>query len=118
MGLGSIDFQNFEGLFTVGSSQHTDAITLAGNTPVALIQPSSQLVSTSITFEVARTSTHTFYALATSSGGSYTLNTSTQAALTYPLDYTRFLGVGVIKAVMASSQDGTKTMTLVTRPFT
>lgn len=116
--VGSADFLNFNGLFTVGSSQHTDVLTCNGNVLVGLIQPSSQLVSTSITFEVAQGSTYTFYTLATSSGGSYTINTSTQSAMYYTVDYTRFLGAAFIKAVMQSSQDGTKTMIPVTRPFT
>ena len=116
MALGSVDFKKYA-TWTVGSSQRTDNITLNGDAPVALIQPSSVLVSTTITFEVAPTSTSTFYALVTSSGGAYTLNTSTQLGQVYALDYTRFLGVEVVKAVMASSQDGTKTMTLVVRPF-
>lgn len=119
MGVGSVDILNFEGLFTVGSSQRTDVVLPNGMVPVALIQPSSQLAATSIIFEAARTTSHTFYALATSSGGSYTLNTSTQAGLQYALDYTKFLGIGALKLVLGSTAgaDTGKTMTLVMRPI-
>lgn len=114
---GAVDFLNFQAVTTVGSSQRTDAINLNGNVPVGLIQPSSQLVSTSITFEVAQGSTYTYYPLVSSTGGAITITTSTQAGQQYRLDPYVFMGVNYVKCVMASSQDGTKTMTWVTRPI-
>lgn len=117
MSLGSVDFLNYQAVTTVGTSQRTDAINFAGNVPVALLQPSSQLVSTSITFEVAQGSTYTFTTLATSSAGSVTINTSTQSALVFRLDPYVFMGISWVKCVMQSSQDTAKTLTWVTRPL-
>jgi hypothetical protein len=118
MGLGEIPVLSFERVATVGSSQRTDAIDMGGSTPVGLVVSTNNLGATSITFEVARGSTHTFYTLATSSGGTYTINTSTQAALQYILDHTKFLGVQVAKIVLSSTAgaDTNKTFTWVTRP--
>jgi hypothetical protein len=119
MAIGSYDVLNFEAVATVGSSQRTGVIDLSGNVPVGLIQPSTILGATSITFEVAKGSTQTFYTMATSSGGSYTINTSTQAAHYIPLDFTKFAGVRFAKIVLSSTAgaDTDKTFTWVTRPM-
>jgi hypothetical protein len=101
---------------TVGSSQRTDAVLMGATTPVGIIVSTNTLVSTSITFEVAQGSTYTFYPLVTSTGGSITVTTSTQAAQQYRLDHTLFMGVNAIKAVMSSTQDNNKVLTWVTRP--
>jgi predicted membrane channel-forming protein YqfA (hemolysin III family) len=118
MGLGTFSVLNFEAVTTVASSSsHTDAINLNGNVPVGLIVSTNTLVSTSITFETAKGSTHTFYALVSSSGGAVTVNTSTQAAQQYKIDPTWFYGADFIKCVMSSTSDVNKTLTWVTRPI-
>ncbi len=118
MAIGPYDVLNFQAVTTVASSSsHTDAINLAGNVPVGIIVSTNTLVSTSITFEVAQGSTYTFYPLATSTAGTYSITTSTSAALQYQLDYTKFLGAQWIKCVMSSTSDVNKTLTWVTRPI-
>jgi hypothetical protein len=118
MAYGPVTFLNFEAVTTVASSSsHTDAIDLNGNVPVGIIVSTNTLVSTTVTFEVAKGSTHTFYTLASSSGGALTINTSTQAAQQYKLDPAHFYGANFIKCVMSSTSDVNKTLTWVTRPF-
>ena len=118
MTAGELSLLNYERTLTVASSSsHTDAAYIGGSTPVAIIVSTNTLVSTSMTFEVARGSTHTFYPLTSSSGGAITVNTSTQAAQQYMLDHTKFWGAEWIKGVMSSTSDVNKTVTLVTRPI-
>jgi len=102
-----------------GSSQRTDVIDLGSAIPVGVAITTNAFAATSVTFEVAKGSTHTFYAVMTSSGGSLAVTTSTQAAQFYSLDPRYFYGAAVMKVVSGSTagSNTNQPITIVTRPL-
>lgn len=120
MALGdSYTLTSWERSTSFGSSQRTDAIDVGSGVPVGIAVTTNNLVSTSLSFEVAKGSTHPFYAVVTSSGGSVVVTTSTQAAQYYALDIKYFNGAAFLKVVASSTAgaDTDKPITLITRPF-
>lgn len=115
----SYELVSWERSTSFGSSQRTDAIIIGAGVPVGVAVTTNNLAATSLTFEVAKGSTHTFYAVVTSSGGSVAVNTSTQAAQYYPLDSKYFYGANALKVVASSTAgaDTDKPITLITRPL-
>lgn len=120
MALGdSYTVTSWERSTSFGSSQRTAAIEIGSGVPVGIAVTTDNLAATSLTFEVAKASTHTFYAVVTSSGGSVAVNTSTQAVQYYALDPKYFYGANALKIVASSTAgaDTSKPITVVVRPF-
>ena len=116
---GSYEVTSWERSTSFGSSQRTDAIDLGFGIPVGIAVTTNNLAATSLSFEIAKGSTHTFYAVVTSSGGTLVVTTSTQAAQYYPVDPKYFYGAVAMKIVASSTAgaDTDKPVTLVTRPI-
>lgn len=104
---------------TFSSSQYSSVIEVGCGVPVGIAISTNVFPSTTVSFEVAKGSTHTFYTVVSSSNGAVVLNPSTQAAQYYALDPKYFDGAACLK-LLGNTSSGTMTnmpFVLVTRLF-
>ena len=115
----SYQIVSWERSATFSSSQYSSIIEVGSGVPVGIAITTNVFPSTTVSFEVSKGTTYTFYTVVSSSNGAVVLNPSTQASQYYAIDSKYFNGAAYLK-LLGNTSSGTMTnmpFTLVTRPF-